>query len=239
MWPQHLKVCLVFLLLIIPVWVWDKNQSSGGFIKLDGLIITHYLLFLAIHLPLSSLAIKFFPSIGVGASHFLSVLLSVLIFAIGVRTYVNIKDSELQKHFLAQKVARKKFFNVIKLNYWGFSPNPDQATELVINVTTSVPGRFEASARGYEITDAPEMVHYFESTIGDSVKLFVEKDSNFMYHIPLKRSRDGVPKSVAVYLRLFDSSGEPVNTKVFETHPDTDDDGSYFYAELPPPSLIK
>jgi len=240
MWQQHIRVCLWFIVIAIPIAIADfllLGKSNGGFINLSGFLIGAYALFLVIHLVVSSSVLKLFPSLRIGATHILSVILSIIILWIGVRMYIDFDARRLQEHYEERQTQRLALINILELNSWKYSPNAEQALEIIIDVTVHESGRFAVNVNGYTDVSEVENDWFFQSDNPD--QKWVNKEEHFIHRVPLKREHEGVPKNIELTLYLFaDSTGSAsediIKTYVFQ--PKTADDGTYFYGTLPPAS---
>jgi hypothetical protein len=227
-------------LLSIPIAIIDSlllGRSSGGWISLDltGLLIGAYLLFLVTHIAVSTAAVFLFPNAGMWTIHLPSALLAVFLLSAGIYTYTEIQDKASASRYEEEREKSMLFKNVISLDSWKFSPNPDSATNLSISVTVSESGRFAVGATGRDEGDYGEW--YFQSE--NEEQRMVDKGEHFDFNIPLKRERYGVPKNIEITLYLFSdttgSAGRDV-IKVFQSAPvERELDGDYFRAPLPKP----
>jgi hypothetical protein len=91
-WRKHLVICLFLGLLAVPVCFLDvasTGEGSGNWITLDfrGLIFWTYIILLATHVVLSSIAVLSFPKSGVLRIHLSSMVLSVILLVTGVVIY--------------------------------------------------------------------------------------------------------------------------------------------------------
>ena len=83
-WRKHLIICLFLGLLAIPMYLLDlalTEKGGGNWITLDfrGLIFWTYITWLAIDVPLSSIAVVSFARSGALRIHFWSMVLSVIL----------------------------------------------------------------------------------------------------------------------------------------------------------------
>jgi hypothetical protein len=91
-WRKHLTICLFLGLLAIPIYFLDlafTEEGGGNWITLDfrGLIFWTYIILLAIHVALSSIAVLSFPKSGVLRIHLGSMAPSVILLVTGVVIY--------------------------------------------------------------------------------------------------------------------------------------------------------
>jgi hypothetical protein len=239
MWESHIRLCMVLLLLAIPVAIADffvLKDKGGGWISLDfrGILTGAYLIIAGIHVVMSSAAVKFFPQQALWSLHALSAPLSVIVFSAGVYVYGQWHNHRDWVQYEKTRASRSKLANVVALNGWKFSPDQENATEIIVSVSVSESGRFACSAHGRDADEYSEWYLY-----SDGVKQRqVEKGEKFTHTLPLKRSRPGIPEVIEITLYLFaDSTGSAGTnvTKVFTPQPSRDDDGHFFYGVLPPP----
>ena len=237
----HVRVCIGLILLLIPVAIADVamlRRGSGGWISLDlsGLFIGAYLLFLVTHVIVSTIAVNIFSNANMWMIHLPSALVAIVLLSGGIYFYNEFQDQASIARYNEERAKNKLFANVITLDSWGFSPNPDSATDLSISVTVSESGRFAVGAAGRDEGDYGEW--YFQSA--NEEQRMVDKGEHFDFHIPLKRDRYGVPKNIEITLYLFaDTTGTAGRNviKIFQSAPvTTEDDGQYFYGVLPKPT---
>jgi hypothetical protein len=91
-WRRHLIICLFLGLLAIPIYWLDQvalRPSGGNWITLDfrGLLFWTYIIFLTIHVTLSSIAVVLFPGSGILRVHFGSMVVSLILLVTGFVVY--------------------------------------------------------------------------------------------------------------------------------------------------------
>jgi hypothetical protein len=91
-WRRHLIICIFLGLLAVPIYFLDlalTEEGGGNWITLDfrGLIFWTYIVFLAIEVLLSSIAVLSFPKSGLLSIHFCSIMLSVVLLVTCVVVY--------------------------------------------------------------------------------------------------------------------------------------------------------
>lgn len=239
MWENHLRLCTILLLLIIPIAIFDfamLKGKSGDWISLDfrGIITGIYVIVVVVHIALSSAMIRFSLSQNLWSVHGISALLAIVLFSVCTYGYDKWRRNREHREYEMVRASRAKLFDVLTLNNWSYSPESSNAKEIIISVTIRESGRFTCNASGYGEGEYGEMCFY-----GDRVmQRKVEKGENFMHTIPLKWIKPVSPARVEITLYLFadrtGSAGVDI-TKIFTTQPDIEDDGHFFYGVLPSP----
>ncbi|MFM9837458.1 MAG: hypothetical protein ACKVOQ_04295 [Cyclobacteriaceae bacterium] len=191
------------------------------------------MIFIASQISISSIGIKVFPA-SVLSVHFTSILLSIALILISVKAYSYLDKKKHRAERESQNAKRKLVFGTIALNHWAFYPNPETATDIYVLVTIAHSGRFAARADGRD-KKGIEIDWYFQS--GDVEQRQVSAGERFTHRLPLERTKNGIPKSIDLTLYLFaDSIGSAKMDviKIFKTDSiENEDDGRYFYANLP------
>ncbi len=99
-WRRHLIICLFLGLLAIPIYWLDQvalRPSGGNWITLDfrGLLFWTYIIFIAIHVTLSSIAVLLFPGSGILRVHFGSMVVSLILLVTGFVVYGKLLQLQL------------------------------------------------------------------------------------------------------------------------------------------------
>ena len=99
-WRRHLIICLFLGLLAIPIYWLDQvalRPSGDNWITLDfrGLSFWTYIIFIAIHVTLSSIAILLFPGSGMLRVHFGSMVVSLILLVTGFVVYGKLLQLQL------------------------------------------------------------------------------------------------------------------------------------------------
>src|SRR6266566_7405492 len=103
-WRRHLIICLFLGLLVIPIYWLDQvalRPSGGNWITLDfrGLLFWTYIIFLAIHVTLSSIAVVLFPGSGILRVHFGSMVVSLILLVTGFVVYGKLLQLQLMNAY--------------------------------------------------------------------------------------------------------------------------------------------
>jgi len=243
-WRKHLIICLVLGLLAIPIYFLDRallKPSGGNWITLDfrGLVFWSYIALVAIHVPLSSIAVLLFPKAGALRIHLGSMVLSVILLVTGVAVYGKVHRLAISNEYRASMESRKPLMNVIELKEWWYVPDESHPTEIRVSVLTHQRGRFAGNVSGEQKDASGSSTTIFESTNGPETQRQVRSGEAFTYAFPLKFLTAGRADDVRVILYLFKAPSGPNSgdiAKVFMKFPRSDDDGEYFYGVLAPPS---
>jgi hypothetical protein len=244
-WRRHWIVCLCLGLLTVPIYFLDQafaaGGGGGGWITLDfrGLIFWTYIAWLVIDIVLSSIAVRLFPRSGALLIHFGSMLLSVILLVAGVVVYGQMRRLAAFNEHQALMESRKSLVNVLELKNWWYIPDEANPTEIDVSVVVHDSGRFAGNVTGEQTDSSGSSRTVFESTNGPESQRQVGKGETFAYTFPLKILEAARADNVRITLYLFKARSGPAEgdiTKVFVHSPAQDDDGEYFYGELPAPS---
>jgi hypothetical protein len=129
--------------------------------------------------------------------------------------------------------------NVIELKKWWYVPDESHPTEIRVDVVTHQPGRFAGNVTGEKTDPSGSSTIIFEAVNGPETQRQVHSGEAFTYEFPLKFLTDGRADDVRITLYLFKATSGPAAgdiEKVFMKSSQRDDDGQYFYGELPSPS---
>jgi hypothetical protein len=245
LWRKHLIICLFLGLLAIPIYFLDLavNREGGGsnWITLDftGLIFWTYIIFLSIHVILSSIAVLLFPNSGALRIHSVSILVSVILLVTGVAVYAKLYRLAMFNEHRAFMESRRPLINVIELKEWWYYPDESDPTEIRVNVLVHQPGRFAGDVIGEQTDGSGDFTTVFQSSNGPESQRQVRAGEAVTYPFPLQFLISGHADDVQITLHLFKAPSGPAAgdiSKVFMKSPQQDDDGQFFYGTLPPPS---
>jgi len=244
LWRKHLIICGVLVLLAIPIYFLDRallGPSGGNWIALDfrGLLFWTYVMLVAIHVVLSSVAVLLFPKAGALRIHLGSMVLAVVLLITGVAVYGKLRRVAMSSEYRKMMADRRPLVKAIELKRWWYVPDESHPTEIRVDVVIHQPGRFAGNVTGEQTDSLGSSTTIFESTNGPESQRQVLSGGDFTYSFPLKFLRAGRAEDVRITLYLFKASDRPAAgdiTKVFMKSPQQDDDGQYFYGVLPPPS---
>jgi hypothetical protein len=242
---KHVIICLCLGLLAIPIYYLDSailgKGGGSNWINLDfrGVLFWTYIIFAAIEIILSSIAVLSFPRLGLFRLHLGSIVLSPILLFVGFVTYGNLQRREMARSYQASMESRKALLNVIELKKWWYSPDNIHPTEIHASISVHDSGRFAGNVAA-EQTDSSGMSQtVFESTDEPNHQRQVRSGETFTYVFPLKVLRSEHADNVRITLYLFKAQSGPALgdiAKIFINAPQQDDDGNYFYGRLPPPS---
>jgi hypothetical protein len=245
-WRKHLIICVFLGLLAIPIYFLDRAflgpQAGGGnWITLDfrGLIFWTYITFLGIHVIVSSIAVPLFPKSGALWIHLGSMVISVILLVTGVAAYGKLRRLAMSNEHRAFMESRRPLINVIELKQWWYVPDETDPTEIRVSVVVHQSGRFAGDVIGEQTDPSGSSTTVFQSTNAPDSQRQIREGAAFTYAFPLKFLTAGRADDVRITLYLFKAPSGPAPgdiAKVFMKSPQQDDDGEYFYGELPAPS---
>lgn len=244
-WRRHLIICSCLGLLAVPIYFIDQAlfAPTGGsnWITLDfrGLLFWSYLIWAAIYVALSSIALPFFRTDRGFRFHLGLMALSLILLVTGCAVYAKIHDLVERHQYAVLAKRRSALLNVIELKDWQYYPDEISPVEIRVTVTIHDSGRFAGNVTGEQSDSSGSSTTVFESTNEPGDQKQVSNGETFNYVFPLKRLHSAPADKVSIALYLFKASSGPAIgdiTKVFMKSPHQEDDGQYFYGVLPAPS---
>ncbi len=236
----HLVICCILLLLSIPVYLLDHyflKSSGGNWIALDfsNLLIKSYLIFLAVHFTISTLAVIYYPHFNLFTTHLFSAILSLALIALGFYVYNKYDKHNYQEKELALTEQRKTYFNDVQLLRWWFVPNAKNPKEIHVDLKIASAGRLSAQVSGTVVGEEMKNIFYSDG----EPQYFVKAGEIIHTVFPLTIQNQGQANSIEFTFYLFKhpvgETGPDDVSKVFKDTADQQDDGKYFYEKLVPP----
>jgi len=243
-WRTQLIICFCLGLLAVAIYFLDQALfATGGsnWISLDfrGLLFWSYLIWAAIYVVLSSIALLFFRPDRRFQFHLGLMALSLILLVNGAAVYVKIHDLVERHQYAALMERRRALLNVIELKSWQYYPDEISPTEIRVTVTIHDSGRFAGNVAGEHTDSSGSSIRVFESVNEPGDQRQVSYGETFNYAFRLKSLSPAPADNVSITLYLFEAKSGPANgdiTKVFMNSPHQEDDGQFFYGVLPPPS---
>ena len=243
-WRKHLIICVSLGLLAIPIYFLDRallKPSGGNWIALDfrGLIFWSYITVIAIHVPLSSIAVLLFPKSGALRIHLGSFVISLVLFVTGMTALEKLHRLAISNEYRALMERRGHLSSMVELKEWWYFPDETDPTEIRVSVVVHQSGRFAGNVTGERTDPTGSSTTIFESADGPEGQRQVRGDEAFTYAFPLKILNPGRADDVRIALYLFKAPSGPAPgdiEKIFMKVPQQDDDGQFFYGALPAPS---
>jgi hypothetical protein len=239
--PRHFQICLGLGLLIIPIFFFDryflKPGGGTGWISLNlrGIIFWPYLIFVLVHVCVSTLWFYIFQTHSLVRIHLGSGVLSIVIIILYAFLHFGYQDYSARQRRVTKMESRKRFVNALALNSW-YIDGVEPGQIIHLSVTVNERGRFAANASGYQKNGDDELM-IFQS--GRVEQQRVKAGDTVNYVMPLEAVNAGDANEISITLYLFkDEDGSaPYNIfKVYEGEVRVEDDGEYYYGLLPAPS---
>lgn len=236
----HLLYCSILLLLSIPIYLLDNywlKSSGGNWISLDltNMLIKSYLVFIGIHITISTLTIIYYPQFGVLKTHLYSAILSFVLLCLGFLLYDQFEKYKSQNKYVDLKELRIIYFNDIRLIRWWFFPNEKNPKEIHVDIALASAGRLAANVRGNEDGEKGQTI--FDSDGED--QLIVKAGDTIHYVFPLTVHYSGYANDIEFTFHLFKhplgQSGADDVSKIFNNTVTISDDGQFYYEKLVPP----
>jgi hypothetical protein len=236
----HLIICFILFLVCIPVYLIDHytlKSSGSNWISLDfsNLLIKAYLVFLAIEITISTLAVIYYPHFSLLKTHLFSAIISLALLALGLFVYDKYDHANSRNKSNVITEQREKYFNDVQLLRWWFVPDAKNPGEIHVDLKVAAPGRFAANVKGNGVGEDGNNIF---SSDGEPQHM-VKAGETIHYVFPLTINNPGQANIVEFTFYLFKhpvgESGPDDVSKIFRDSVDRNDDGTYFYEKLLPP----
>jgi len=239
MWQQHLLILGILTALSLPVFLLDRFllKPGGGPLPVDlmGLIITGYLIWLALHAALSSAGLYVLSPARLFPLHAASVIGAALLLSLGLYAASQISKAHSRAEYEARQAGRQKLADIIQLEKWWIEGPHERPQAIGVMVRSSHSGRFAARVQGRAGGYGNRTVFAGEMKPQQSM----EEGGRIEYVFPLTYYGEEPASDITLSFSLFpDSRGTaPENIfKYYEPTPERADDGQRFRAPLPPPA---
>ena len=238
MWQQHLIIVGVLVAVALPVFLLDYFllKPSGDIFLLDirGMVISFYGLWLAVHVPVSSLALYFFKTDRLYILHVIAAVVSagLLVGAFKLHDRIDAAQSKAKRE--ARMAARQGLFDTIKLEKWWYVPDARKPESINVVLVVNHSGRLAASVHGRTARKDGSMVYNGEM----KPQKRVQSGDRIEYSFPLKYYSEDAAPDVSFSFALFrDKQGSaPENIfKEYAAVSERTDDGEHFRDILPRP----
>jgi hypothetical protein len=241
MWKQHIGICMALAFFAIPVYLADRVLLKGGgggwiSLNLNGLLIIPYLAFVVLHIAVSTLALYQLVTVRMLPLHVLSGIASIGLLAVGVFVYSSYEHAQEAASYEKRTETIQQLRKAMELREWWYVPNAEAPSEIHVRVKVSESGRFSGNVDGRAAGDFGEMIFNTQ----DTPHRQVNKGEEFSFAFPLTFLKQGKAEVVSITLYMFKGQTGSIPedvTIIFENNPQTDYDGHFIYAQIPPPTL--
>jgi hypothetical protein len=237
MWQTHFIILGVLVALALPVYLLDyfllKPSGDIFLLNLRSMLITAYAAWLAVHIPLSSLALWLLKTDRVLTLHVLSAITSAALLFIGLQLVEQRQATQARVKHDARMAMRQGFFDTIKLEKWWYVPQGGKPGSIGAVFATTHSGRLAAHVSGR----TQEGVQVFSGELRPQRRVMAGE--RIEHTFALQHYSDGAAPDVRFTFYLFrDKTGSAPEDiyKEYAAIAQKRDDGKYFLDVLPPPA---
>ena len=238
MWQQHLIIVGVLVALALPVFLLDYFllKPSGDIFLLDirGMMISFYGLWLAVHIPVSSLALYFVKTDRLYTLHVIAAVVSAGLLFAGFKLHDRIDAAQSKAKREARMAMRQGLFDTIKLEKWWYVPSERKPEAIGAVFVVAHSGRLAASVVGRTDRKNGSTVYSGEM----KPQKLVQAGDRIEYRFPLKYYSEDAAPDVSFRFALFPDKQGSAPEKIFKDYAagaERMDDGQRFLDILPPP----
>jgi len=235
MWQHHLIILAVLVAVAVPVYLLDyfllKPSGDIFLLNLRGMLITFYAAWLAVHVPLSSLAFYLSKTERLYTLHAIAAAVSAGLLVGGFMFHDRVDAAQSRAKGEARMTARQALFDSIKLEKWWDVPNARKPEAIGAVVVVAHSGRFAAHVEG---RTARGQVYHGEMKPQKRVKA----GERIEYSFPLTHYGDDASPDVSFTFMLFRDKRGSAPEDIFKDYAavtERSDDGQHFRDILPPP----
>lgn len=239
MWQHHLVIVGVLVMMALPVYLLDyfllKPSGDIFLLNLRGMAIGFYALWLAVHIPVSSLALYLLKTDRVYTLHGIAALASAGLLWGGFMLHDRIEAGQSRAKREARMTMRQGLTDTITLEKWWYVPGTGKPEAIGAVFVIGHSGRLAASVQARTAGKDGSMVYAGEMKPQKQVRA----GDRIEYVFPLKYYSEDEGRYVSFRIYLFrDRKGSaPENIlKIYAAIPARTDDGEYFHDILPPPA---
>lgn len=235
MWQQHLIILGILAALALPVFVLDyfllKPSGDIFLLNLRGMAISFYGIWLAVHIPVSSLALYLSRTDRIYSLHVIAGVVAAGLLVAGFKIHDRIDAAQSRAKREARMAARQGLADTITLEKWWYLPDARKPESIGAVFTIAHSGRLAASVRGRTARDNGSTVYDGEM----KPQKRVGAGERIEYRFPLKYYTDADAPDVVFTFRLFRDKQGSAPEDIFKEYAagaEKRDDGRYFYDKL-------
>lgn len=238
MWQQHLIIVGVLAAMALPVYLLDyfllKPSGDIFLLNLRSLAISAYAIWLAVHIPLSTVALYLLKTDRLYTLHAIVAVVSIGLLVAGFKIHDRLEAAQYREKREARLAMRQALMDAIVLEKWWYVPDAGRPEGIGAVLAMNHSGRLAASVKG--LTARKDGALVFQGEMKPQKQVKAGERIEFVF--PLKYHGDGAARDVSFLFYLFrDRTGSaPENLiKEYAAIEARTDDGEYFHDVLPPP----
>jgi hypothetical protein len=238
MWQHHLIIVGALAAMALPVYLLDyfllKPSGDIFLLNLRSLAISAYAIWLAVHIPLSTLVLYLLKTDRLYTLHAMVAVASVGLLLAGFKLHDRIEAAQYREKRDARMALRQTLQDAIVLEKWWYLPDAGKPEAIGAVFVLEHSGRLAASVKGLTGRKGGTLVFQGEMKPQKQVKA----GERIEFAFPLKYHGDGAARDVSFIFYLFrDRTGSaPENIlKEYAAIEARSDDGEYFRDILPRP----
>lgn len=236
---RHLVILGVLVAIGLPVYLLDyfllKPSGDIFLIDLRTMLISLYAAWLAVHIPLSSLALYLCKTDRLYTLHGVSAVASIGLLVIGLEVMDSVEAEQRRAKDEARMAMRKGLADTITLERWWYVPHAGKPEAIGAVLAIRHSGRLAADVKGRTARTDGHTVYNGEM----KPQKQVGAGERVEYIFPLKYYSDDDAPDVSFTFMLFRDGRGSAPEDIFKDYaaiPEKVDDGRYFHDILPPPA---
>lgn len=198
------------------------------------MLISFYGLWLAVHIPVSSLALYLLKTDRLYTLHAIAAVVSAVLLVAGFKIHDRVEAAQSRAKREARMAARQGLAGTITLEKWWYVSDAIKPESIGAVFVIAHSGRLAASVMGRTARENGSTVYAGEMKPQKQVKV----GERIEYRFPLKYYSDDAAPDVSFNFSLFRNKQGSAPENIFKEYAagaEKRDDGRYFYDRLPPP----